>query len=45
METKAIVTYVVCDDIIKSLKIKEDPQIKMTNAEIMTTAIVAAMFR
>ena len=42
METKLIVTYVVCDDVVKKMKIKEDKQIKMTMAEIMTTAIVAA---
>jgi len=42
METKLIVTYVVCDDVVKKLKIKEDKQTKMTMAEIMTTAIVAA---
>ncbi len=43
METKAIVAYVVCDDIIKSLKINEDPQARMSMAEVMTTAIVAAI--
>jgi hypothetical protein len=42
METKLIVTYVICDDVVKKLKIKEDRQTKMTMAEIMTTAIVAA---
>lgn len=42
METELIVTYVVCDDIVKKLKIKEDVQAKMTTAEVMTTAIVAA---
>jgi len=42
METKLIVTYVVCDDVVKKMEIKEDKQTKMTMAEIMTTAIVAA---
>ena len=42
METKLIVTYVVCDDVLKNLGIKEDVQAKMTTAEVMTTAIVAA---
>lgn len=42
METKLIVTYVVCDDVIKSLGIKEDVQVKMNTAEVMTTAIIAA---
>ena len=44
METEIIITYCVCDDMIKSLKIKENVQVRMKNAEIMTTAIVAAMF-
>lgn len=42
METKLIVTYVVCDDVVKSLGIKEDVQAKMNTAEVMTTAIIAA---
>ena len=42
METELIVTYVVCDDVVKNLKIKEDVQVKMTTAEVMTTAIIAA---
>ena len=42
METKLIVTYVVCDDVVKNLGIKEDIQAKMNTAEIMTTAITAA---
>ena len=43
MEATAIVTYVVCDDVVKSLKIREDKQCKMSLAEVMTTAIVAAI--
>ncbi len=42
METELIVTYVVCDDTVRNLKIKEDVQTKMTTAEVMTTAIIAA---
>lgn len=42
METKLIVTYVVCDDVIKNLGIKDDSQARMTTAEVMTTAIIAA---
>ncbi|MBD3231454.1 IS982 family transposase, partial [Candidatus Dependentiae bacterium] len=38
METEIIITYCICDDMLKKLKIKEDPQVKMTNAEIITTA-------
>ena len=43
METKIIITYVVCDDLVKSLKIKEDSQTKMNIAEVMTTAIISAL--
>lgn len=42
MEAEAILAYVVCDDTIKFLGIKEDKQTKMSMAEIMTTAIVSA---
>jgi len=43
MEAKAIVTYVVCDDTIKILKLQDDRQAKMSTAEIMTTAIISAI--
>ena len=43
MEAEVIVTYVVCDDTIKNLKIKEDPQTRMSMAEVMTTAIISAL--
>jgi hypothetical protein len=43
MEVEAIVTYVVCDDTIKFLGIKEDKQVKMSMSEIMTTAIISAI--
>jgi len=43
MEAKVIVTYIVCDDTIKNLKIKEDPQVRMSMAEVMTTGIVSAL--
>lgn len=42
MENEIIVTYVVCDDVVKSLNIKEDIQTKMNLAEVMTTAIMSA---
>ena len=42
MEAIAIVAYVVCDDVVKNLKIREDKQCRMSLAETMTTAIIAA---
>ena len=43
METKVIVTHVICDDVIKNLEIKEDLQVQMNTAEVMTTAIISAI--
>lgn len=43
MEAEAIVAYVVCDDTIKFLGIKENIQTKMNLAEVMTTAIISAI--
>ena len=43
METKIIITYVICDDLVKRLRIKEDSQTKMNIAEVMTTAIISAL--
>lgn len=42
MEAKAIITYVICSDTLKFLNHKDDVQAKMSCAEIMTTAILAA---
>lgn len=41
METEAIITYMMCADVAKDLKIKDDSQVKMNTAEVMTTAIIA----
>jgi Transposase DDE domain len=42
MDTQIIVIYVVCEEILKALEIPDDPQAKMTQAEVMTFAIIAA---
>lgn len=36
--------YCICFDLIKNLGIQDDPQCKMSSAEIMTVAIVGALF-
>lgn len=36
--------YCICADLLDSLGIDDDPQCKMNSAEIMTVAIVAALF-
>ncbi|MBO1347259.1 MAG: hypothetical protein EBE86_007615 [Hormoscilla sp. GUM202] len=44
MENMIITIFVLCDELLKALNIKEDPQVKMTNAEVMTVGLVAAYF-
>jgi len=44
MEMQVITVYCICDDLVKFFEIKEDVQIKMSTAEVLTTAITAAMF-
>ena len=41
-EEQAITTYVICDEVLKILNIKDDPQSIMTHAEVMTFCILAA---
>jgi DDE family transposase len=36
--------YSLCDDVLKTLHHSEDPQYRMSDAEVMTTAIVAALY-
>jgi hypothetical protein len=36
--------YSLCDDVLKTLPHSEDPQCRMSDAEVMTTAIVAALY-
>ena len=43
MDTRIVAVYCLCDDTLKVLHHRNDPQCHMTNAEIMTTAIVAAL--
>jgi DDE family transposase len=43
MEDKIIATYCLCDDLCQAIHVPGDPQQKMTNAEVMTTALVAAL--
>ncbi|GAB4461391.1 MAG: hypothetical protein OHK0029_26660 [Armatimonadaceae bacterium] len=36
MPTKIITIYYVCDEVLKTLEKKDDPQCKVSDAEIMT---------
>src|SRR5256886_4130929 len=44
MDEKIIATFCLCDDLLKAMHHPEDRQCQMNDAEIMTTAFVAALF-
>jgi len=44
MDSQIVAIFCLCDDVLKGLHHHEDPQCKMSDAEVMTTSIVAAVF-
>ncbi len=44
MDDKIIATFCLCDDLLKAMHHQEDHECQMNDAEIMTTAFVAALF-
>ena len=44
MDGQITAIYCLCDDVLKALRHYEDPQRQMSDAEVMTTAIVAALY-
>ena len=44
MDDKIIMTFCLCDDLLKAMHHQEDCQCQMNDAEIMTTALVASLF-
>jgi hypothetical protein len=44
MDAQIVAVYCLCDDILKGLHHYEDPRRQMSDAEVMTTSIVAALF-
>jgi len=44
MDTQIIAIYCVCDDLLKAMDQRDDRQCQMSGAEVMTTAIVAALY-
>ena len=44
MDTTIIATYCVCDELLQAVHHHTDAQCKMTDAEVMTTAFVAAFY-
>lgn len=43
MDTQIVAVFCLSDDMLKGLHHQEDPQCEMSDAEVMTTAIVAAL--
>jgi hypothetical protein len=44
MDAQIVAVFCLCDDMLKGLHHREDAQSQMSDAEVMTTAIVAAMY-
>ena len=44
MDDKIIATFCLCDDLLQALHHQESLQCQMNDAEVMTTALVAALF-
>jgi hypothetical protein len=44
MEDYATVVYVISDDLLRKLKVKDDPQARMSNAEVITFAVLAGNY-
>jgi hypothetical protein len=44
MDTHIVAVYCLCADLLAGLRHRDDPQCQLTDAEIMTIAVVAALF-
>ena len=44
MHIKIILIYCICDDFLSAFDLNDDKQCRMTSAEILTVAIVSALF-
>jgi hypothetical protein len=44
MDEKIIAIFCLCDDLLEAIRHQESPQCQMNDAEVMTTALVAALF-
>ena len=44
MDEQIIATYCLCDDLLKAMHHQENHQRQMNDAEVMTTALTAALF-
>ena len=43
-ETTLKQAFALCDDILKAMNYQDDPQVQMSDAEVMTTGIVASLY-
>jgi hypothetical protein len=44
MDEQIVAIYCLCDDLMRQMGFADDPQTRMTNAEVVTTALVAALY-
>lgn len=44
MINQAITIYCVCDEVVKTFEIRDDPQCKMSTSEVMTFALTSALY-
>lgn len=44
MDDKILVLYGLCDDVVNAWHHQEDPQHRMSDAEVITTGLVAMLF-
>ncbi|MBA2691922.1 MAG: IS982 family transposase, partial [Rubrobacter sp.] len=44
MDDTITTIYCVCDEFSKAMGLRDDPQVRMTTAEVMTVALVASAF-
>ncbi len=44
MDDTIITTYYLCDEFLKAIGYRDDPQVRLSTAEVMSTALVVAAF-
>ena len=44
MEDTIITTYYLCDEFLKAVDHRDDPQVRLSTAEVMSVALIAAAF-
>jgi len=44
MDTQIVAVFCLCNDMLKAFHHFEDPQSQISDAEVMTTAIIAALY-